>query len=59
MLRYLCVSEEITKKVMGYKINIFVIMSLERSEKIAKEREYALNFVRHLVLVDSLRIRET
>ena len=36
---------------MGYKIHIFVIMSLERSEKIAKERECALNFVRHLVLV--------
>ena len=40
---------------MSYKINILVIMSLERSDKLSTEREYALALMRHLVMVSFSR----
>ncbi len=44
-------NQAITERMMGYKIHILVIMSLERSDKLAKERNHALALMRHLVMV--------
>lgn len=51
LIKYLCVNEEITKRMFEYKLNIFIIMSLERSDKLHYEREIALSLVTHLINV--------
>ena len=50
LLRYFCVNEAIVERTLQLKIHIFVIMSLERSEKLAYERESALMLISHMVL---------
>ena len=51
LIKYLCVSHENTELMLKYKLNIFIIMSLERSDKLHYEREIALSLVTHLVTV--------
>ena len=51
LIKYLCVNREITELMFKFKLNIFIIMSLERSDKLHYEREIALSLVDHLVNV--------
>ena len=49
-MRHICVNEAIVDCLLALKMHIFIIMSLERSEKLAFERNCALSFVTFLVV---------
>ena len=51
LLKYLCINQEITQEMFSYKLNIFIIMAMERSDKLHYERETALSLVTHLIHV--------
>ena len=52
LLKHLCQNEKVVDLVVKLKIYIFVIMSFERSEKLALERGMALNLLIHVIHVE-------
>lgn len=50
LLRYICVNEAIVDRTLELKLHVFVIMSLERSDKLAHERECALSLITFMVI---------
>lgn len=49
MLRYICVDQTIVLQILKAKVQLFLIMCLERSEKFLYERECALRIISYLV----------
>ena len=51
LIKYLCINDTITELMFSFKLNVFIIMSLERSDKLPQERNSALALLSFLIEV--------